>query len=162
MEQAEGAVVGYEANGGFLLGFEAKGPRGALAPLMTRDAILPILCTLWAAGGGTISARVGQEPRVATVSGLLRNIPHDRSTALLSEWVADAHARGAFLAALGAREDRLDLTDGVRMILTDGRVVHVRPSGNAPELRVYVECNERAEAQDLLDQAIEWLERALA
>ncbi|WP_085855541.1 phosphomannomutase, partial [Palleronia marisminoris] len=36
---AQAKVVGFEANGGFLLGFEAQG----LAPLMTRDGLLPIV-----------------------------------------------------------------------------------------------------------------------
>ncbi|KAB2884258.1 MAG: phosphomannomutase, partial [Albidovulum sp.] len=39
-------TVGFEANGGFLLGFAAAGPAGPLPPLMTRDAVLPILAPL--------------------------------------------------------------------------------------------------------------------
>jgi phosphomannomutase len=33
----------------------------------------------------------------------------------------------------------VDETDGLRMILTDERIIHLRPSGNAPELRCYAE-----------------------
>src|SRR5690606_1961229 len=39
-------IAGYEANGGFLLGFAARGPAGPLAPLMTRDSVLPIVAPL--------------------------------------------------------------------------------------------------------------------
>ena len=48
-QEPRARVVGYEANGGFLLGFEAEGPAGPLAPLMTRDCLLPILSPLAAA-----------------------------------------------------------------------------------------------------------------
>ena len=44
-------VVGYEANGGFLLGFAARGPAGPLAALATRDSLLPMGSD---AGGGRI------------------------------------------------------------------------------------------------------------
>lgn len=47
----EARVAGYEANGGFLLGFAAEAPAGVLAPLMTRDSLLPILAPLVAARG---------------------------------------------------------------------------------------------------------------
>ena len=33
----------------------------------------------------------------------------------------------------------LDLTDGLRMSLSDSTIIHLRPSGNAPEFRCYVE-----------------------
>ena len=43
MEAAGGRVVGYEANGGFLLGFDAALPGGVITALPTRDFMLPIL-----------------------------------------------------------------------------------------------------------------------
>ena len=36
-------VTGYEANGGFLTGFDAQGPARPLAALMTRDCLLPVI-----------------------------------------------------------------------------------------------------------------------
>ncbi|WP_369922687.1 hypothetical protein [Marinomonas polaris] len=33
----------------------------------------------------------------------------------------------------------IDETDGLRMTLNSGDIIHLRPSGNAPELRCYVE-----------------------
>lgn len=40
-----------------------------------------------------------------------------------------------------------DLTDGLRVLLANGEVVHLRPSGNAPEFRCYCEAStpDRAE-----------------
>ncbi len=162
MEAAAGDVVGYEANGGYLLGFAASGPTGALSPLKTRDCVLPLLMALIAAGEAPLSARVAQEPAVVTVADRLQEIPQEASRPFVSALATDAQARRDFLAALNVAEDAVDLTDGVRMTLAGGGVVHVRPSGNAPELRLYVEGQDRAEAQTLLERGLTELRTRLA
>lgn len=35
----------------------------------------------------------------------------------------------------------VDETDDLRMTLTDERIIHLRPSGNAPELRCYAQAD---------------------
>lgn len=159
----EGAdkVVGYEANGGFLLGFEAAGPAGPLPPLVTRDCVLPILAVLYAGKANGIAARVAQEPPVITVADRLQDVEQNKSRPLLETWQADPAARAAFLAPLGKEEHKMDLTDGLRMMLTDGDVIHVRPSGNAPELRLYIETKDQTSADKLLAQALTQLKAAL-
>ncbi|MEP2428821.1 MAG: phosphomannomutase, partial [Tateyamaria sp.] len=104
-------VVGYEANGGFLLGFEAQGPAGPLSPLATRDCTLPILTVLYASQDGGLRARVAQEPAVVTVADRLQNIAQDKSQALLAQWQQNPQTRADFLALMGKDEARLDLTD---------------------------------------------------
>ncbi|WP_187431731.1 Phosphoglucosamine mutase (plasmid) [Roseobacter fucihabitans] len=153
METASGSVVGYEANGGFLLGFDATGPAGPIPALVTRDCTLPILMTLYAGRRG-IAARVAQEPPVVTVADRLQNVDQDKSRALLAKWQNDPVTRAAFLAGLGKQEHNMDLTDGLRLTLTDGDVIHIRPSGNAPELRLYIETNDPVVAQTLLARAL--------
>ncbi len=65
------------------------------------------------------------------------------------------HLRGSqeaiaeFLAPIGTVASASDI-DGLRMTLTDGKIVHLRPSGNAPEMRCYVEAGTEAEAKALL------------
>lgn len=162
MEDLGGEVLGYEANGGVLLGFEAQGPQGPFAALPTRDCVLPIVMTLIAAGDGRVSARVAQEPSVVTMADRLQNVSQERSQPFVARLRDSAQARAGFLAQLGAEEASLNLIDGVRMLLVDGRVVHVRPSGNAPELRVYVEAADRTSAQALLDAGLEVLRSELA
>ncbi len=49
--------------------------------------------------------------------------------------------------------------DGLRVTLTDGRVIHFRPSGNAPEMRCYVEAADKASAASLLDEGLSLLGR---
>lgn len=162
MKAAEGRVVGYEANGGFLLGFEARGPAGPIAPLMTRDCMLPLVVVLAAAREGTVSARVACEPPVVTLADRLQNISQQESDLLIVRLAQSKEARAAFLSALQQTEAALDLTDGVRMTTQDGAVVHIRPSGNAPELRVYIETRTHGSAAALLRAVLDHLQSILA
>lgn len=162
MAEAGGRVVGYEANGGFLLGFAARGPAGPLPALMTRDCVLPILATLVAArAAGGVAARVAQEPARFTAADRLENVATARTAALLAALTAEAGARADLLAALGLPgADAVDTTDGLRMSM-GATVLHLRPSGNAPECRVYVEADSPAAAQDLLERALAEVRRRL-
>lgn len=45
-ESAQDRIVGWEANGGFVLGFAVRTDHGELAALPTRDALLPLLSVL--------------------------------------------------------------------------------------------------------------------
>jgi phosphomannomutase len=153
-DHARVRVVGYEANGGFLLGFDAR-LAGPLPALMTRDCVLPILGTLVAArAAGGVAARVAQEPARFTASDRIENMATDRTAALLAELMADAGARAALLTTLGLPVDPvIDTTDGLRMT-AGATVLHLRPSGNAPECRVYVEAADTTAAERLLDLAM--------
>lgn len=151
---AGGRVVGYEANGGFLLGFAATLPGGLLAPLATRDSLLPILAPLVAARGKGLSALVAAEPPRFTAADRIEDVPTDRSAAVLAALTNDPAALSGLMATLAETPDRTDLTDGLRVTCTSGRVVHLRPSGNAPEFRVYVEAESRSAADALLARAL--------
>lgn len=159
MQEAGGRVVGYEANGGFLLGFEAEGPVGKFAPLPTRDCVLPLVIGLIATKGCPLSERVAAEPSVVTLADRLQEVPQAFSAALIRRLGESADARAAFLGVLGGEEKSLNLVDGVRISLEGGLVVHLRPSGNAPELRLYVEAETRTEAETLLSKGLSELNR---
>ena len=162
MEAAGGAVAGYEANGGFLLGFEAQAPSGPLPALLTRDCTLPLVATLVAAGQGGVAARVAREPAIVTRADRLQEVSQEKSGPLLARLTEDRTARAGFLAVLGQEEAALDLTDGLRMRLASGGTLHLRPSGNAPELRVYVEGTDAGAAEALRDAALDHLAKRLA
>lgn len=142
-------VVGFEANGGFLLGFTAEGPAGPIAPLMTRDAFLPIIATLAAAATKRLSLAdlVATLPARATASDRLEEVPTDWSQAFVARLISDRTARADFF---GRRESGTDLTDGLRVTFADGSILHLRPSGNAPELRCYAETSDSASADALV------------
>lgn len=146
-------VVGYEANGGFLLGFDAQGPAGPLAPLMTRDCLLPMLAPLSmvVTSGQTLADLVAALPARFTASDRLTGIPTEASKPFLEHISGDADARSAFFVDMDD-EQTVDLTDGLRVTFASGDVVHLRPSGNAPEFRCYAEASSAARAQTLLDR----------
>lgn len=155
-------VVGYEANGGFLLGFDAQGPASPLPRLMTRDSSLPIIAALMQAGPEGLAALVARGPQRFTAADRLENVAAAQSAALVAQLRDDPDARAAFLRRLGAApQAQIDLTDGLRLTLGAGRVVHLRPSGNAPELRLYTEAETPEAASDLLATGLDALRTQL-
>jgi len=78
-----------------------------------------------------------------------------QSQAMIAALQDRGDLRDAFLRGLGLAADGLDLRDGLRMTASGGEVVHLRPSGNAPELRIYVESTTRENAQGLMVAAME-------
>ncbi len=150
-----GCVVGYEANGGFLLNSPVVRHGRTLRALPTRDAVLPILSLLLLARseGRTLSQLVGTLPARYTASGLLKNCPVERSRAILSRYstgndAADRSALATDFTSLG-EVITIDRTDGVRVTFANGEIVHLRPSGNAPEFRCYNEAASEARVNEL-------------
>ncbi len=147
-------VAGYEANGGFLLASDVELDGRRLCALPTRDAVLPMLCALVAArrAGVALSSLVAELPRRYTLSDRLRDMPTAVSEALLAALARpdDPERVLALFAAVCGSVAHIDLTDGVRMVFSSEDIVHLRASGNAPELRVYVEAGTPGRARELL------------
>ncbi|MHB2208321.1 phosphomannomutase [Methylobacterium sp. CM6257] len=154
MEQARGAgaraVVGFEANGGFLLGSDVVIDGKTLAALPTRDAMLPILATLAAtrAAGTSLADLVTSLDAGEMASDRLPNTPSERSGAFLAR-LREVGFRRDFLRPIGSPLS-VDQQDGIRIGLDGGRTIHFRASGNAPELRCYAEAKSAQDAQDLV------------
>ena len=160
------AVVGYEANGGFLTATDLRSPdtHASLKALPTRDAALPILALLHMSRkqGKTLGELVSDLPGRFTHSGLLRQIPTERSQELVrgfQEKGTEA-AEETFGEILGAAEN-LDFTDGARIRFASGEIVHLRPSGNAPEFRCYTEAGSEARAGEINELALRVLAECL-
>jgi phosphomannomutase len=150
METASGSVVGFEANGGTFIGNGVSASGGALPPLPTRDAVLPLLCSLGLAKrqGVTVSELVAGLPLQVALADRLQDVPGERSAAFLGKLEHDADFAAAFFAPHGIAS--LSTIDGLQFRTSSGDMVHFRASGNAPELRCYVEGSSEAVAQDLL------------
>lgn len=147
-------VAGFEANGGFLLGSDIVMGGSDLKALATRDAVLPVLAVLTLAGEHPISALVKQLPQRFTASDRLKEFPRENSLAILDQVLGEPTA---FFAKVGLEDAELkstNQTDGVRLTLADESVIHLRPSGNAPELRCYVEATSPELATKLLRQVL--------
>jgi len=148
--EAGGKVVGFEANGGVLLGSEATVDGHVLNKLLTRDAVLPILSVLGMAArdGVSLAELVRRLPLRAALSDRLTEVPTEKTAALVARLVGEPEFAASYFAEVG-QVATVSTIDGPRFALESGDVVHYRPSGNAPELRCYVE-GETPERADLL------------
>jgi phosphomannomutase len=193
-------VVGWEANGGFLLGSQTLLVPGAtaLAPLPTRDSMLPILANLFAARSRNVSlsALWSQLPRRYGRSGLKDQVPVAVSRAILAglvppgdvtevelgrgddgavrrrdasgesssldpamaaPWLAASRALARCFSPERGFADivRINVLDGVRVYFANGDVAHVRPSGNAPQLRLYANSDTQERADQIVDLGLQ-------
>lgn len=172
------AVCGFEANGGFLTSSAIRRGGKTLAPLPTRDAVLPILAVLYAAQEQNLSlgGLFTRLPQRHSHAALIKQFPRPLGQAIVQRFSpthpnigeiafgpdgmalsdgdgkplaagegdlcrAASIARNLadfFTAELGfAPIVRINYVDGVRIYFANGDVAHLRPSGNADELRIY-------------------------
>lgn len=145
-------VVGYEANGGFLSLSPLAVPDGKeLSPLPTRDAVvvhLALLC-LAARQKLPLSELLREIPQRVTASDRDQSFTAARSQKLLkhlqnldSPELEGVFELGPVLGVSG--------TDGLRFIFQSGEILHLRASGNAPELRCYAEADSSTRANELV------------
>jgi phosphomannomutase len=152
MREAGGRrVVGYEANGGFLTLSDLHRDERRLPALPTRDAAIVGLALLLSARqqGCPLSALAGRLPPRYTASDRLGDFPGDLAQVRIAALVEGGpEAIAAAFPQLG-EVAHVDLTDGLRITFASGEIVHLRPSGNAPELRCYNEADTPQRAQQL-------------
>lgn len=165
---AEGFVpsMGYEANGGFLLASNIVQDGKILRSLPTRDAVLPMLCALIAAQGRQdgLAGLLPTLPPRFTVSDRLKEIATERSRAqlqILRDDIPGVANMLGFVTMCGP-VTQVDETDGIRMTFKQGDIIHLRPSGNAPELRLYVEAETQERAEELLTHSLQNVAKWLA
>jgi phosphomannomutase len=151
----ETRVMGFEANGGLLTatGFTVNGHD--LRALPTRDCFLPMLAvlSLAAAKKKPLSAVAASYRLPFAAAGRLENFAVETSAALMAHLRASQANLAAFLEPIGKLGATSDI-DGLRVTLTDKRILHLRPSGNAPEMRCYVEAHDEMSAADLLQAGL--------
>jgi phosphomannomutase len=149
-------VVGWEVNGGFLTGVDFEIDGKTLPYLPTRDAVLPLFVAMFSARdqNKTIEELFSELPQRYTQAGLIDNFPVEVSKALVKKYSHDdelirAELEGYFTGELGfGRITSVNFLDGVRIYFSNGDIAHLRPSGNAPQLRIYSvsDSQERADA----------------
>jgi phosphomannomutase len=185
-------ICGWEANGGFLTGSDIRRDLCTLSALPTRDAVLPILCVLFASveRGVSVNELFARLPKRYSKAALLKNFPRANSLKIVNRFTPqDPRIRELVFAvpegrvdffnedgrplcasetdtrqALNIREGlskffrqidgfgaiaRINYTDGARIYFAGGDVAHVRPSGNADELRIYAVSNTQERADEI-------------
>ena len=149
-------VVGYEANGGFLIASNIEREGKILKALPTRDAVIVHLAVLLLAikRRKKISELLAELPLRVTHSDRLKNFPTERSfekiNALLSKnGKGDKEAIELVFGKAFGRVVETNTTDGLRITFESSEVVHLRPSGNAPEFRCYNEADTESRAREM-------------
>lgn len=147
-------VCGYEANGGFLLGSDIVGANGSVTKaLPTRDAFLPLLLVL-ANRNLRISQQIEKLPRRYTFSDRIAEFPFSFSKRLF-EILKDGQLKDQLdlqtqmFGHFAGGAYSIDYTDGVRTTFESGIIIHLRGSGNAPELRCYTEGDTEVSAKEV-------------
>ena len=195
LKSGKNVVCGWEANGGFLTGSTIVRNGKTLGALPTRDAVLPIVCTLASAREKQVSLAELFEglPKRFSQAALLKQFPREISfkiiqscspaDPLISEvifqgnqvsllidkcgvamagdarrtelWRLRDRLAGFFHGKRGFPEIiRLNYTDGVRISFSNGDVAHLRPSGNADELRIYAVADTKCRAEAIAAFAV--------
>ncbi|MDR8524431.1 phosphomannomutase [Shewanella fidelis] len=153
------SVAGFEANGGFLLGTDVLVNGQTLKALPTRDAVLPAIMLLGAARKGVISKLVNSLPQRFTHSDRIQNFATEKSQTIISKGKV---APAKLLELLGFEDVEIKSvveTDGLRITLADGIIVHLRPSGNAPELRCYAEADNYIQANNCVVNSLKNIQK---
>jgi len=164
MQEAKGDnVVGWEANGGFLTGSVIEKDGRTLRPLPTRDAVLPILCALYASVNKkcTLTELFSELPPRFSKAGLIDEFPREASLEIIRRFTPGNFASIStelskfFTPALGFDAiTAVNTIDGVRIFFANGDIAHIRPSGNAPQLRIYAVANTEARAEEIVALAL--------
>lgn len=180
-------IVGWEANGGFLVGSPIRGERGTLAPLPTRDAVLPIVAVLEAARrNGSAVAAFDALPARFTGAGLMDDVPKAVAQRIAARFAPPPSVRAVWFHGEGewmdfgglrhadgdwsrlrevardleacfaplrmGRAVSIDWLDGIRVVFDGDEVAHVRPSGNAPQLRLYASAGSRSRVERIVEE----------
>jgi phosphomannomutase len=149
----EGPIAGFEANGGFLTESDLRLGGAVLPRLPTRDAILPIIAVLKLAveEKQPLSKLADELPSRVMKADRLKDVDPATGASFLKGIASSPDARAAIDPRLTSPAD-INVIDGVRLTLVTGSVVHFRQSGNAPEMRCYVETDDAARTEKFLGE----------
>lgn len=161
----DSVIVGYEANGGFLqqTSLELNGRK--LPALPTRDALIYLLgiTVLARLSGKSLSDLRLELPHRYTYSDRLQSFPVRISQAILEHFSCDlpivdvARRTSKAFEKIVGKPLKLDYKDGVRISFDSEEIIHLRPSGNAPEFRCYTEAATPERARKINEEVMAWL-----
>ena len=152
------AIAGFEANGGSIVLTDLDYKGSKICALPTRDALLPALMLFVAARKENVSNLLKKIPARYTWSDRLQNYPKEKSKQLITRIRHNPNILiDLFKENLGGYLT-VDNTDGVRIIIINRDILHIRASGNAPEIRCYAESCTEQKAKEYVNILIKFLE----
>ncbi len=96
-----------------------------------------------------------------------RIIAKDLDDQILEEWLLsedqakDTQAKRERLSSVFTRKlgfsqiNAINTLDGIRCFFDNGEIAHIRPSGNAPQLRIYAHARSQQRADEIVSQALQ-------
>lgn len=155
-------IVGWEVNGGFLLGSDVTIMNNILTALPTRDAFFPIIASLIFASdeNKSLSNLFKQLPSRYTQAGLVDGFAVETSKKIIEVVSLDNEDNRAMLSRFFLKEDGFDeiaeinVVDGIRVYFKNGDIAHLRPSGNAPQMRMYSVSDTQERADRIVELGI--------
>ncbi|MCT7487133.1 phosphomannomutase [Aliarcobacter cryaerophilus] len=150
------SFAGFEANGGFLLGSTLIQDEKKLDALPTRDALLPfiVLLSQVVKEKVSLSKLVQDLPKRFTSSDRIQEFPRENSLNLIEQGLSNPEVLLSSFCLEDLKVVDLNQTDGLRLTLNNQAIIHLRPSGNAPELRCYVETDSQEISDSLVKQVL--------
>ena len=142
--QSGKSIAGFEANGGFLVACDIALTGGTLTALPTRDAMLPLISVLCEANASStaLSSMTDRLPKRFMQADRIQNVSASQADGFLSKVQKSNDFRASLNQQL-SNPLEINTQDGIRLTLTNDSIVHFRQSGNAPEMRIYVETGDR-------------------
>jgi phosphomannomutase len=132
-----------------------------LRALPTRDAVIVMLGILLLAkkSGQTISELAATLPARFTASDRLKNFATEKGAAILAKFNSGTEAADKIeienmFGGICGRVADLNRTDGLRIVFANNEIIHLRPSGNAPEFRCYAEAETDERARTITTDAL--------
>ena len=199
-ENASSKVVSWESNGGFLLGSDWEIEGKKIKSLPTRDAVLPLVCSILLAekegktvselistslpsrythadvaddkmsGCETYTAEMGKkiikmfspadpdiiqmdfngDGVIVTDKNGIESKCQDEDAALYN--TIKEQIEKYFNKEKGFEEiASINVVDGIRIVFSNDEVAHIRPSGNAPEFRMYATADTQERADEIVE-----------
>jgi len=151
------SVAGFEANGGFLLGGDVDFNNVPLQALPTRDAVLPFLMLMHLAKDNPVSKHVLKLPQRYSASNRVSDFCREKCNSILRFVESNPSVFISQVLDESVEVKYIDHTDGIKVILNSGDIIHLRPSGNAPEFRCYTESATLDKAEFNLNKVMAFL-----
>jgi phosphomannomutase len=158
-------VTGYEANGGYFTNTDIEKNGSVLQALPTRDPLIVFLCIMGLSieKENSISQLLEELPGRFTISGRLKNFPAEKSKEIINNlnsgnFENDKNACNDIFSKNFGNVTEINTTDGLRLTFENQEIVHLRPSGNAPEFRCYNEAASEKRAMEMNDICMKIME----
>ncbi|HCN8483584.1 TPA: phosphomannomutase [Escherichia coli] len=148
-------VAGFEANGGYILSSTICKNGRVLEHLATRDALLPALAVLSLAYQNyrNINELLVTLPKIYTASDRIQDVSNEFNTLYVDNIKKEPKKYFERIGVEGSIID-INMLDGIRVVFNDNKIIHIRPSGNAPELRCYCESDSLKHAESFVQKVL--------